>query len=115
MPFFRLPVVLNLALHDLAYLHPRLHAWLSVSFWRHGVRVAVLEELVVVRRGDDLVLRVDRHPLPVRVVALQPDVRDLGLPLAAVVAGEEERERGDIGERRAAHVDVALARLLCLV
>ena len=49
------------------------------------VLVTVREERVVVGRGDELVRRVDRHALPVRVVALQADVRQLRLLLVAVV------------------------------
>ena len=68
----------------------------------------------VVGRGDggERARRVDRHALPVRVVALHADVHELRLLLVAVVGREEERERGDVGEGRAVHVHVALALLV---
>jgi hypothetical protein len=63
----------------------RLHARPAAGVRREVVLVTVREERVVVGRGDELVRRVDRHALPVRVVALQADVRQLRLLLVAVV------------------------------
>ena len=61
------------------------HARPAAGVRREVVLVTVREERVVVGRGDELVRRVDRHALPVRVVALQADVRQLRLLLVAVV------------------------------
>ena len=64
---------------------PSLHTGPAAGIRCEVVLVTVREQRVVIGRGDQLVGRVDRHPLPVRVVALHADVRQLGLLLVAVV------------------------------
>lgn len=59
--------------------------------------------------GSVCALGVHGHALAMRVVALEANVRNLGLVNAAVVGWEKERQRRDVRKRGPSRVEVALA------